>query len=464
MLKIRSLVLALILVMVTSLTGVMAQDKTLAEVATEAGTFNTLLAAVDAAGLTEALSDPAFGPVTVFAPSDEAFAKIPAPVLDYLLLEENKELLTRILTYHLVDGAVTSADASTMLAPSLEMTAPDATPLGSELDVQVSDAGITVNGAHVVQADIVASNGVIHVIDTVLIPNIELPEVDPLSVTENIIAAGSSTVFPVTERIAAIFNEEGFAGTITVDSVGTGAGFERFCVNAETDISNASRAIKDEEKTACQGNGLEPIGFYIGIDALAVAVSSENTFVDSLTIEQLAAVFSGTAKTWADVNPAWPAEEISLFSPGTDSGTFDYFVEAVFDSDEAPILNAPGIQLSEDDNVLVTGVEGSVGAIGYFGYAYYSENADKLRAVPIEGVEPNATTAESGEYPLSRPLFIYSAPSIIAEKSQVAAFINYYLTNVTDQLGTDEGKIAYFPVSNNSLNLAKLQLLAATGE
>jgi phosphate binding protein len=229
-----------------------------------------------------------------------------------------------------------------------------------------------------------------------------------LSITENIVSAGSSTVFPVTERMADRFNQDGFAGTITVDSIGTGAGFERFCVNAETDISNASRPIRPDEVDACRANNREPVGFFIAIDALAVAVSAENTFVDNLTLEQLAAVFSGEAATWADANPDWPAEPIRLFSPGTDSGTFDYFVEEVFDEDEAPILNAPGIQLSEDDNVLVQGILGSQYAIGYFGYAYYQENQNVLRTVAIEGVAPTAETAESGEYPLSRPLYIYS--------------------------------------------------------
>nr|MCU0512072.1 phosphate ABC transporter substrate-binding protein PstS family protein [Anaerolineae bacterium] len=319
------------------------------------------------------------------------------------------------------------------------------------------------NSASVVAVDVLASNGVIHVIDSVVLPTITLPEVDPLAVSDNIIAAGSSTVFPVTERMANLFGEEGFGGDITVDSIGTGAGFERFCVNAETDISNASRPIRQEEIDSCVANGRDPIGFFVGIDALAIAVSSENTFVDNLTLEQLAAVFSGDATTWADVNAEWPAEPIQIFSPGTDSGTFDYFVEEVFDDDAERILNAPGIQLSEDDNVLVQGVEGSQFAIGYFGFAYYNENRDRLRSIAIEGVAPNADTAESGEYPLSRPLFIYSDATIMMEKPQVAAFINFYIQNVGSQLGTDEGQIGYFPVSNDTLNLDRLEWLAATG-
>src|SRR5690606_15631937 len=152
------------------------------------------------------------------------------------------------------------------------------------------------------------------------------------------------------------------------------------------------------EVESCRANGREPLAFYIAIDALAVTVSNDNDFVDSLTIEQLAQLFSGGAgMTWADINPAWPAEPVALYSPGTDSGTYDYFVEEVFDSDETSILNAPGIQFSEDDNVLVVGIQSSPYAIGYFGFAYYQENQNSLRVVPIEGVIPNEETGASGE-------------------------------------------------------------------
>ncbi|GEM_PF-212983 len=459
--KVRSMIAVLALALMVSITGVFAQDKTIAQVATDAGTFKTLLAAADAAGLTPLLSDPKAGPFTVFAPTDEAFAALPKSVLDYLLKPENKELLTRILTYHVVSGKVMSSDVTTMMAPSMEMTALDAAPMGSELNVVLGeDKSVTVNGANVVAADIEASNGVIHVIDQVLIPDLTLSAVDALAVSDNIIVAGSSTVYPIAERVAELFNKEGFAGTITVDSVGTGAGFERFCKNAETDIATASRPIKKEEVEACVANGRDPVGLQVGIDALAVVVSTKNTFVDNLTKEQLAAVFSGTAKTWADVNPAWPAEAIQLFSPGTDSGTFDYFVEVIFAKDKEKILNAAGIQLSEDDNVLVAGVEGSEYAVGYFGYAYLSENKDKLRAVSIESITPSLETAESNKYPLSRPLYLYTSANVLAEKPQVAAYLNYFLTNVNDQLGTTADKIGYFPAPMNKAAAAKLELMA----
>lgn len=274
----------------------------------------------------------------------------------------------------------------------------------------------------------------------------------PESVSGDIITAGSSTVFPLSERMKQRFEEEGFTGNLTIDSIGSGAGFERFCVNGETDLANASRAIKDSEVESCAAltPPRTPIEFQVGIDALAIVISTENDFVTDVTLEELAQIYS-TATNWSDVRPEWPNEPILRFSPGTDSGTYDYFVEVVMapangddaDAGSAAIQNAPGIQLSEDDNVLVQGVQGSPYAIGYFGFAYLQENGGTLNALSIDGVEPTAESAESGEYPLSRPLFIYSDATIMQEKPQVASFIYFYITNVADEI-VDVG---YFPVS-----------------
>jgi len=282
----------------------------------------------------------------------------------------------------------------------------------------------------------------------------------PDAVSGDIIAAGSSTVFPLADRMKQRFEEEGFGGNLTIDSVGTGAGFERFCKNGETDISNASRPIKDEEKANCAALATprEPIGFQVGIDALAITVSKENTWLTDVTKEELAKIFS-TATKWSDVRPEWPAEPIQRFSPGTDSGTFDYFVEVIMapanqidgkadvPAGEKAILDSAGTQFSEDDNVLVQGVEGSEFAIGYFGFAYYQENSDRLKILSVEGIEPTAETAESGEYPLSRPLFIYSDANIMQEKPQVASFIWFFLSNVNNEIGD----VGYFPLSDAKL-------------
>ena len=282
-----------------------------------------------------------------------------------------------------------------------------------------------------------------------------LPEIDPLEVAGDIVTAGSSTVFPLTEAVATRFEEEGYAGQITIDSIGTGAGFERFCQSGETDIANASRPIKDEEVALCQAIGREPIEFRVGTDALAVVVSPSNYFVEGLTIAQLALALS-TATTWADVDPASPAHPIARFSPGTDSGTFDYFVEAVLDGEAEPLLNSDNLQLSEDDNVLVQGVSGdtctegdlsTACAIGYFGFAYYQANSGDLQAVAIEGVEPNAAAVDTGDYPLARPLFIYSDPTIMTDKPQVASFIAFYLSVVNEVIA----EVGYFPAPADAL-------------
>ena len=288
---------------------------------------------------------------------------------------------------------------------------------------------------------------------------VSLPEVDPLQVVGDISTAGSSTVYPLSEAIAEMFRDEGYKGNITIASVGTGAGMERFCVAGETDIANASRPIKSSEVESCRAIGREPIGFRVGTDALAVVVSKDNTFLTNVTKEQLAKIFSDAVK-WSDVNPEWPKENILRFSPGTDSGTFDYFVEAVLGKKKELLLNASNLQLSEDDNVLVQGVMGSPYAIGYFGYAYYQENTGKLKVLSIEGVAPNKEHVDDGTYPLARPLFIYSTAKIMQEKPQVAAFINYYLTNVNKVVV----KVGYFPASDAALDEAKKAWLQAMGQ
>jgi phosphate binding protein len=292
--------------------------------------------------------------------------------------------------------------------------------------------------------------------------------VDPSTLSGDIVTAGSSTVFPLSERMAERFEAEGFTndlGSITIDSIGSGAGLERFCKTGETDIANSSRAIKQEEIDNCAAINRIPVEFRVGTDALAVVVSSANDFITDVTLEELAKIFSPDTTQWSDVNPEWPAEDILRFSPGTDSGTFDYFVEAVMqpvygkdnEADKNAILSAANIQFSEDDNVLVQGVEGSPYAIGYFGYAYFNENQEGLKALSIDGVSPSAETAESGEYPLARPLFIYSDAGVMKAKPQVAAFINYYLTYVNDEIL----EVGYFPASEEALQQAMQNWLDA---
>ncbi|HNB36985.1 MAG TPA: PstS family phosphate ABC transporter substrate-binding protein [Anaerolineales bacterium] len=295
----------------------------------------------------------------------------------------------------------------------------------------------------------------------------------PDAVEGDVITAGSSTVFPLSERMAEEFQNEGFTGNVTVDSIGSGAGFERFCVAGESDIANASRKIKDSEKEACAAIGRTPIEFRVGTDALAVVVSAENDFLTGLTKEQLGKILTGEFATWDQVDASYPAEAIQVYSPGADSGTFDYMVEAAVAPltlnaegkadtklGEEKLLGLAGAQFSEDDNVLVQGIEGSPYAIGYFGFAYYVENQGALKALAIEGVEPNQASVDAGEYPLARPLFMYSDAAILTEKPQVAAFIYFYLSNVNDNIND----VGYFPAPADALQGSMDALMTAIGQ
>jgi phosphate transport system substrate-binding protein len=283
-----------------------------------------------------------------------------------------------------------------------------------------------------------------------------LPGVDPSRVTGTIITAGSSTVFPVSELIASMFKEDGFSGQVTIDSIGSGAGFERFTKTGETDISNASVAIKQSQIDAAKAIGRTPIEFRLGTDALAVVVSKKNTFAKDMTQAELKLAFS-TATYWSDVRKGWPKREIKRFIPGTDSGTFDYFVEHLYKKDRKPILGAKNLQLSEDDNVLVRGVSGDAYAIGFFGFAYYVENKAKLNVLAIDKVDANAANVDNGTYPLARPIFIYSDAKIMNDKPQVAAFIAYYLTYVNEALK----EVGYFPAPAAEQKKAKQAWLDA---
>ena len=295
----------------------------------------------------------------------------------------------------------------------------------------------------------------------------------PDAVSGDIITAGSSTVFPLSERMAELFQQEGYTGNITVDSIGSGAGFERFCKTGETDVANASRKIKDSEVENCKALATprEPIAFRVGTDALTVVVSAENDFVTALTKEQLGKIFTAQVTKWNEVDPSFPAETILVYGPGADSGTFDYFNEVVvaplyldaagkadIAAGKAALLGS-GAQFSEDDNVLVQGVEGSKYAIGYFGFAYFSENQGKLKAVAVDGVAPSQATVDDGTYPISRPLFIYSDAKIMQEKPQVAAFIYFYLTHVNDEISD----VGYFPASAADLEAALAAWMEALG-
>lgn len=242
---------------------------------------------------------------------------------------------------------------------------------------------------------------------------------------------GSSTVFPVTQAMAEEFQIANPGVRVTVGVSGTGGGFEKFC-NGETEVSNASRPIRDSERERCAENGLEPIELTVAWDGLTVVVNPANDWATCMTVDELRRLWQpgSTIQSWSEIRDAWPDREIVLYGPDTDSGTFDYFTEAIVGEADA---SRADYTASADDNVLVLGVSGDETALGYFGYAYYEQNQDKLKALEVDGgngcVGPTRSTVEDGSYtPLSRPLFIYVRPDAL-ERPEVRAFIEFYLEN-----------------------------------
>lgn len=382
-------------------------------------------------------------PYTLFAPTNDAIMSLPVSVRN--ALDQDMELLARVVRYHLVKE---SWPAISLRSNSLVSDE------GAPLTVLRTRTRLTVDGIVVLHPGAASEGLIVHKLEEVLLPPITLPNLDLLDIGGDIVTAGSSTVSPLTQGMADRFSQVGFSDNIRVDNIGTGAGFERFCIAAETDLVNASRLIKEEELEACRANGLEPLEFHIGTDTLTIVVSSENSFVTDLTLAELAFVFS-EAKTWQNVRPQWPAEPIRLYSPGTDSGTYDYFIEQVFNNDPTAFFAAEPT-MSEDDEALARAVEENPFGITYFGYAYYVEHKERLNLVAINGVIPSEVSAQNGLYPLARTLYIYTAASIFKEKPEVAAFIQFYIDNVNDEILN----LGYFPVSERGLNLSRLIWLA----
>ena len=268
-------------------------------------------------------------------------------------------------------------------------------------------------------------------------------------VSGDIAIDGSSTVFPISEAMAEDFMAENPDARVTVGVSGTGGGFRKFCAG-ETDISNASRPIKQEEIDACAENGIEPIELLVGTDALTVVVSNENDFLENITSEELKMIWApeaeGTVTRWNQVNASWPNSPIRLFGPGTDSGTFDFFTDEINGEEGA---SRADYTASEDDNILVLGVSRDPNALGYFGLAYYIENDDALRAVSVDGVDPTPENAKSGDYSLARPLFIYVNPNSLG-RSEVMTFVEYYIETARDTDIVTE--VGYVPLEEDAYN------------
>ena len=242
---------------------------------------------------------------------------------------------------------------------------------------------------------------------------------------------GSSTVAPLSEAAAELFQEDNGDVRVTVGTSGTGGGFEKFCLG-ETDISNASRPIKDEEVEACKANGVEYEELMVALDGLSVVVNPDNDWAECLSIDQLAKIWApdSTVKNWKEVDPKFPDEKLELFGAGTDSGTFDYFTDAVNGEEGA---SRTDYNATEDDNVTVNGVSGTKGALGYLGLSYVEQNEGKLKAVEIDGgdgcVAASTETVQDGSYkPLGRPLFIYPSAKALA-RPEVKAFLDFYIAD-----------------------------------
>jgi phosphate transport system substrate-binding protein len=273
---------------------------------------------------------------------------------------------------------------------------------------------------------------------------------------------GSSTVFPMSNAAAELLSEENPDVQVAVAESGTGGGFEKFCAG-QTDISDASRPIEQEEKDACAKEGIEYTELQVATDALTVVVHPDLD-VDCLTTDQLVKLWEPGSKVtnWNQLDPSFPDEEISLFGPGSDSGTYDYMAADVI-GDESETTR-DDYEASEDDNVLVQGVAGTEGATGYFGYTYYEENADSLKALSIDDgngcVAPSAETAQAGEYtPLSRPLFVYVKNSAYNDNAAVKEYVDFYVENLADI--ADVGK--FIPLSDDLYSKTQSALEGLSG-
>jgi phosphate transport system substrate-binding protein len=272
---------------------------------------------------------------------------------------------------------------------------------------------------------------------------------------------GSSTVGPFTTAAAERFQRANRGVQVTVGVSGTGGGFERFC-RGETDLSNASRPIKDEETKLCEDAGIELTEFQIANDALTVVVNPRNDWVDCLTVEQLSAIWGpgSKVKSWKDVDPSFPDQRLLLFGPGTDSGTFDYFTDEINGEEGA---SRSDYSASEDDNTIVTGVSGERGGLGYFGFSYFEENQGVLKALRIDGgdgcVAPSVENAQNGTYaPLSRPLFVYAKNEAL-RKPEVEAFMRFMIDNATEVAEASQ----YVPLTAEQVEKATTDLEAALG-
>jgi phosphate transport system substrate-binding protein len=282
-----------------------------------------------------------------------------------------------------------------------------------------------------------------------------LPAAHAQDVSGSVKLDGSSTVFPLSEAVAEEFQAKHKGVRVTVGISGTSGGFTKF-LGGEIDINDASRPIKEKESTGAKEKGIEFIELPVAFDGLTLVVNPKNDWVDHLTVAELKRIWEpqSQVKKWSDVRPGWPDREVRLYGAGTDSGTFDYFTEAIVGKSGE---SRADYTASEDDNVLVQGIAGDRDALGYFGFAYYVENKERLKAVPIDGgkgaITPSVQTINDGSYsPLSRPLFLYVSHKSIS-RPEVQAFVKFYLENA----GTLADEVGYVALPEEAYKLIRLR-------
>lgn len=276
---------------------------------------------------------------------------------------------------------------------------------------------------------------------------------------------GSSTVGPLTDAVAEEYAAEQPDVTVNLSISGSGGGFERFCGTGDTHISNASRPITDEEAELCEENGIDYIEVRVGTDALTMVTNPQTDFVQCLTTEEAAAIWGGeeAAQSWSDVRSDLPDEEISIFAPDTDSGTYDFFTETILGEEEGAEEPISDYNASADDNIIAQGIIGTPASWGYFGFAYYQSNSDQLKALEYDAgdgcVAPSAENVQNDSYQLARPLFIYIKESSIGDEAHVADFATFYLDNVSELISS----VGYIPAPEEAIQESQDLVAEASG-
>jgi len=449
--RLRVLASVVVVFLLVSVRGVSAQGgQTIAQLLANNNNFTILRAAVQAADpvVLNTLADPN-AEITFFAPTDAAFNELPALVVTYL--RENPNLLTPILRYHAANGERTTADLSQNVAqlPSLDRD--------HLLTIRVVNDNIFVDQARLLQADVSAANGVVHAIDSVLIPPIDLPPVNQGAISGEITAANQGSAGVLTTSIIEQLQAEVGGVTYVEQPINTTAPFEQLCAANTADavgFLSINQRISESERAACIAAGYQPYALRLGTEALVVAVNPANTLVSDITLAELETLFT-TAVNWSDVRTGWPEEPILRYLPAPTESAFSFFAQVVMAGDEAGLLAANTENVYENPDVLIRGVELEPFAVAFIGYGDVQQKATSLVPLAVEGQLPGLRAVQNGNYVLSRPLFVYTTGSA-AQQAGVLELIGYMLENV-DATTTELG---YLPPDPFALNQYKAYTLA----